>query len=150
MTSTPSIREHPLERLRDYGRIPIAFEVRSVLDCSAIDGGLGGIALAERAVETPYVKDYDAIAGNGPERWLERFDTARWGLLLAGDGGTPVGGAVIAYDAPDVELLEGRRDVAVLWDLRVAPAHRGRGLGSALFGAARAWAAERDCALLKI
>jgi GNAT superfamily N-acetyltransferase len=150
MPSTLSIREHPLSALRGYGRIPIAFEVRSMLDCSPVDSGLGGIALAERPVETPYVKDYDAIAGNGPERWLARFDTARWGLLLAEEGGTPVGGTVIAYDAADVEMLEGRRDLAVLWDLRVAPEHRGRGLGTALFDAARTWAAERHCAMLKI
>jgi GNAT superfamily N-acetyltransferase len=47
-------------------------------------------------------------------------------------------------------MLVGRRDLAVLWDLRVAPAARRRGVGAALFRAAAAWAAARGCAQLKV
>jgi ribosomal protein S18 acetylase RimI-like enzyme len=36
----------------------------------------------------------------------------------------------------------------VLWDLRVAPGQRGRGVGSALFAAVEAWARTRDCSAL--
>ena len=42
----------------------------------------------------------------------------------------------------------GRSDVAVMWDVRVAPDARGRGVGAALFGAAAAWAAARGARLL--
>jgi hypothetical protein len=31
------------------------------------------------AVADPYVKDYDAIEGEGPSRWAKRFDVSTWG-----------------------------------------------------------------------
>ena len=37
-------------------------------------------------------------------------------------------------------MLEGRRDLAVLWDIRVSPETRRKGVGSALFEMAEAWA----------
>jgi GNAT superfamily N-acetyltransferase len=47
-------------------------------------------------------------------------------------------------------MLEGRRDLAVLWDLRVAPQVRGRGVGAALFGAVADWAVGQGCRQLKV
>jgi GNAT superfamily N-acetyltransferase len=140
----------PLATLAEYAHVPIAFEVRSTLDCTAPGGGLGGLLLSERDVAVPYRKDYDAIAGEGPARWARRFDVSNWGVLAARVNGERVGGAVIAFDTPGVEMLEGRRDLAVLWDLRVAPAARGRGVGTALFAAAARWAAARGCGWLKV
>lgn len=40
------------------------------------------------------------------------------GLLGAYEDDARVGGAVIAYRTPEVHMLEGRPDRAVLWDLR--------------------------------
>ena len=40
--------------------------------------------------------------------------------------------------------------MAVLWDIRVSPEARGRGVGSALFAAAEAWAKARGCRELKV
>jgi GNAT superfamily N-acetyltransferase len=143
------VREEPMSSLAEYARVPIAFEVRTVLDLDVRDGGLGGIVLAERAVEASYIKDYDALDG-GPAQWSARFDLSRWGLLAARDGGRLVGGAAVAFDTPGVDMLEGRRDLAVLWDIRVAPEARGRGVGAALFRAAEGWAAARGCRWLKV
>lgn len=61
-----------------------------------------------------------------------------------------VGSAVVAWDTPGVDMLEGRPDLAVLWDLRVAPAWRGRGIGAALFRAAEAWSWARGARWLKV
>ncbi|HEX8905447.1 MAG TPA: GNAT family N-acetyltransferase [Longimicrobiaceae bacterium] len=144
------IVEETVGALAEYGRVSIAFEVRRVLDVSAPENGLGGLVLAERAVDPPYVKDYDAIAGEGPARWAARFDVSRWGFLAARVDGRRVGGAVVAFDTPGVEMLEGRRDLAVLWDLRVEQDARGRGVGAALVHAAEAWAAARGCRRMKV
>ena len=47
-------------------------------------------------------------------------------------------------------MLEGRDDLAVLWDIRVAPKFRGHGMGAALFRAVEAWAVARGCRELKV
>lgn len=144
------IREESAGALDAYGRIPIAFEVREILDCSAPHDGLGGLAFTARRVAMPWVKDYDRYAGEGPTRWAKRFDIGNWGFLGAFLDGARAGAAVIAHDTPGVDLLEERRDVAVLWDLRVAPGARGRGVGHALFRAAERWCVARGCGVLKV
>src|SRR5262249_31655013 len=72
------------------------------------------------------------------------------GTKSAAHLGGRVGGAVIAVRTADLRMLGGRDDVAVLWDIRVAPGLRGAGVGSALFRAAAGWAGARGCGWLKI
>jgi len=141
--------EEPVSSLADYGRLPMCFRVERILEVSAIDGGLGGLTLTERGVDLPYVKDYDAIAGNAPACWADCWDLSNWGVLSCLVRGCRVGGAVLAFDTEGVDMLEGRRDLAVLWDLRVHPDHRGKGVGRALFRAAEAWARAHGCRQLK-
>jgi GNAT superfamily N-acetyltransferase len=129
--------------LPDYGRVPCAFVVHTLLRCTVRRHGLGGFGLEERPAAEPYVKDYDAVEAERPARWADQFDVARWGVLAAWLDGERAGGAVVAVDTPHIARADGRPDVAVLWDLRVAPAARGRGSGSALFEAAATWAARR-------
>jgi GNAT superfamily N-acetyltransferase len=136
--------------LGEHGRISIAFVVNRILRVTLADGGLGGMSLTETPVADPYVKDYDAIEGEGPARWAERFDISNWGMIGACRDDARVGGAVIAFRTADVRMLGRRDDVAVLWDIRVAPGQRGAGVGSALFRAAARWAGARDCGWLKI
>ena len=152
MTSTTRICEIGADRLPDYAEIPISFDVDSVLRVKAIDGGLGGFLLVEEPVCPPYFKDYDRQAPEG-ERvidWPTRFDTQNWGFFLATEAERNVGGAAVAFDAPGVNMLEGRKDLAVLWDIRVHPENRGQGIGSQLFRYAVEWARERGCKQLKI
>ena len=142
------IEECP-QTLSEYGRVPIAFEVRSRLRVEPVRGGLYGLCLVEEEID-PYVKDYDAIEGEGPASWPGRFDLSCWGIFSAVDGERRVGGAVVAWDTPGVDLLRGRDDLAVLWDLRVHPEYRGRGAGTLLFDHAVSWARERGCRWLEV
>lgn len=132
--------------LGEYARIPIAFEVEVILDVAADHNGF---RFSERPVERAYVKDHDAIAGR-PVQWPGRFDVSQWGLMIARIEGRCIGGAAVAYDTPELDMLEGRSDLAVLWDIRVLPENRRRGIGAALFGAAEAWASARKCRQLKV
>jgi GNAT superfamily N-acetyltransferase len=141
------LREARWSALPDLARVPISFTVERVLDVRPSDGDF---VLVERALPVPYVKDYDALGGEGPRCWAERFDLARWGLILAWAGPECIGGVTLAFDTPEVDLLEGRKDLAVVWDLRVAPAWRRRRVGAALFGAAETWARARGCRQLKV
>lgn len=136
--------------LAEYCRVPITFEVRSVLEPVVRDKGLGGIVLEERLVDRPYIKEYDEIESERPTAWPCKWDLSNWCILAAFAEDRRVGGCAIAYDTPGVDMLEGRRDLAVLWDIRVDPAFRGQGIGTALFQAAVTWACGRGCRQLKI
>ncbi|PYS89088.1 MAG: hypothetical protein DMF64_18505 [Acidobacteria bacterium] len=144
------VDEEPLTALAEYASIPIAFEVGTVLDVADAGDGLSNFVLTERSLDVPYVKDYDALSGEHPTRWAERFDMSNWGLFAARVAGRRVGGAAVAFNTPGVDMLEGRSDLAILWDIRVAPEARGQGVGTALFRAAEAWARARSCRHFKI
>ena len=135
--------------LGNYGDIPISFTVDSQYQVEALDRGLGGWRLTVERVRPPYVKDYDE-GGERPLRWLKRWDLANWAVLAAMRNGLRLGGAVVAWNTPGVDMLEGRDDLAVLWDLRVHPDHRREGVGSRLFQHAAAWARAKRCRQLKI
>lgn len=137
----------PSDRLAEYRAVPITFEVTSTLHAHA--DGRGAFRLVEHAVGLPYTKDYDAIT-EPPEEWATTFDTSRWRLLLARIDSQCVGGATIAVNTPALDMLEGRDDLAVLWDIRVAPPYRGRGIGRRLFASAEAVAVARGCCELKV
>jgi ribosomal protein S18 acetylase RimI-like enzyme len=140
----------PIADLAEQARISIAFRVDRIFDVQEPAEESNGIVLLERSPSNPYIKDYDAIAGEGPTRWAKRFDVSNWGLIVARSNGRRVGGAVIAWNTPGVNTLEGRSDLAVLWDIRVSPEDRGRGAGEKLFRAAESWARERGCREIKV
>ena len=136
------IQEIGVDLFPRYAEIPISFKVESVFRVEVIDKGLGGFRLIEEKVK-PYTKDYDSIEENsesGPIEWKKRFDVSKWGFFLALNGTHAVGGATVAIDNPCVNMLEGRKDLAVLWDIRVHPDKRGRGIGGKLFKHAADWA----------
>jgi len=141
------IIEIPTSRLSEYESIPISFEVRSIFELQTPENGLGGIHFVEKPV-APYIKDYDALGP--PHSWLEEFDTANWGFFLALENDLPVGAAAVAWNTNGVNMLEGRSDLAVLWDIRVSPARRGQGLGKTLLDYAANWSRQRGCTMLKI
>ncbi len=144
------LREEPLTSLAAHAEISIAFQGDRVLIPSTEPGGLEALTLVEVLQEPPYMNDYDAIPGNDPLDWPRRFDTSGWALISAWLGGERVGGVVIAYSTEGVDMLEGRLDLAVLWDFRVAPEVRGTGVGAALFEASEEWARSRGCIELKV
>jgi GNAT superfamily N-acetyltransferase len=146
------VREAGVGELQRYAQVPIRFWVHSVLRVEAVDTGLGGLRLVEEAISPPYLKDYDAQGGGeeSPTHWAERFDVRHWCFFLAEEGSQVVGAATVAFDSPDVHMLEGRPDLAALWDIRVRPDRRGRGIGTQLFQAAADWARGRGARQLKI
>ena len=137
----------PGRLVAEYATIPIAFPVTSRL--SAEPGPDGVFVLSEQVVEPGYIKDYDAISER-PDAWAGRFDTSQWLMLVARVDRAVAGGATVVFGGAGLDLLDGRDDLAVLWDIRVAPSFRGRGIGRALFEAVGARAGARRCAELKV
>jgi hypothetical protein len=66
------IAELPMDRLDEHAEIAIAFVVERILAVSSPDSGFGGILLTEVAVQSSWIKDDDAIKGEGPTRWRTR------------------------------------------------------------------------------
>ncbi len=142
------IAKESVAELQDYSRVSTAFTVDRVLDLAVRGDTPGGFVLTERKLDAPYVKDYDAM--EGPAQWACRFDVSNWALFVARADGVRVGGAAVACKTPNLTMLEGRDDLAVLWDLRVDRDARRQGVGSALFGAVEAWAAAQGFLQLKV
>jgi GNAT superfamily N-acetyltransferase len=147
---TIQVTEEPMTALPEYARVPMIFTVDHVLEVTNRSDGPDGFALSERRLEVPYEKDYDTIAGEGPLQWARRFNLSNWVLFTAHFTTRIVGGATVAFDTPGLTMLEGRRDLAILWDIRVAPDARRQGVGSALFERVEAWAQLHGCRQLKI
>lgn len=138
MLKIESISAH---QLAQYATIPIAFTMLSRYDVRE-----------NELIEVPcpaIVKDYDAI-GETPLDWSRSFDTRNWKYFLATDNDLPVGGATVAINTPGVHMLEGRSDLAALWDIRIATALRGQHIGTRLFEHVERCAREAGCVQLKI
>lgn len=134
-------------RLAEYASIPTKVEVKSRLQVELVEGGMGGMLLRQVAVEKPYIKDYDSY-GELPTDWPKQFDTSNWGFFLVVEGQRLAGGAAVAFNTSGVNMLEARRDLAVLWDLRVHPDYRG--VGIPLFQYAAEWSRKRGCRQMKV
>lgn len=135
------------DRLAEYDRIPQRVEVKSILQVELINQGLGGMLLREVPVDVPYIKDYDSY-GELPSDMAKKYDVRNWGFILAKAGAYPVGAATVAFDTTGVFMLEARRELAVLWDIRARPEYRG--VGIPLFRYAVEWSRRRGCTQMKI
>lgn len=145
------VEREPASRLEDYANVSIAFEVRSVFEVRATaPDDENAFTLIERPVDEPYLKDYDAHVDDGPAGWTSRFDTSGWALFAAFDGRDRVGGAIGVMRSPDIEMFGDRTDLAILWDIRVAPAWRGKGVGALLLRAVEDWARGGGASTLEV
>jgi ribosomal protein S18 acetylase RimI-like enzyme len=147
---TVEIVEEDASCLAEYARLSTAFEVRTLFDAQAIAALARGEESVEEPIHSPYIKDYDAYPDSRPLEWAKRFRVERWGLIAAFLAGERVGGAAIAIGDDSVEMLNGRPDSAVLWDVRVAPHARSRGIGSALLERAESWARGRGARMIRV
>ncbi len=138
------------EVISSYRQIPMIFETDTIFEIVLLKDGIGGFNFHEKKLDSVFTKDYDAIDGDGPDTWAQKFNLENWGFLLTKIDDEVVGGAAIAFATPDLHMLEGRDDMAVLWDIRISPHHQRKGIGNALFARAVDWAKERGCKVLKI
>ena len=142
------IRREPLSALSDYGSVPIAFSTTTVLEVTWISNGLGGVRMVEAPLSQPLTKDLDE--DEPVTRWASYGDISHWGIFGAFVDERRVGGAVVAHDTPGIHMLEGRQDLAVLWDIRVSPSVRRSGVGTRLLDHAIEYARACGCSVLKV
>lgn len=135
-----TVREEGLSCFPAYGAIPVTFRVDRKVRIVRDEAGSVRLHVHNEPLASPFIKDYDVIAGNAPSEWGDRFNLAACGILAARIDDTLVGGAIVAPPALGLVPHPPSGDLATLWDLRVHPATRRAGVGSALFAAALRWA----------
>ena len=131
--------------LERYAEVSIEFE--SARSYQVEPRGDGGFSLRAVALKSPISKDFDRY--EHPVDW-QKWDLRNAAMFRACLGGRPVGGAVVVRDMPKLNLLEGRKDLAVLWDLRVAPEFRRQKIGGRLLREATRWARQKRCREVKV
>lgn len=136
--------ELTLTDLDKYGNIPFKYTTNTILDLAKIDNGLGGILLTPRNIH--YEKDFE----NGVNRWKKKFDLTNWKIFGAYDDQNLIAGCVVATKTDNVNMLEGRDDLAVLWEIRVSEEYKHQGIGQHLFDMAKKFAIENNFKQLKI
>lgn len=142
-----TVRLEPALDLEAYSQVRMELTVRSQFRVEMVDGGLGGWTLTEEPVHPPFHKDYDEHWP--PTEWV-KHDLSNWALFAAFDGQLRVGGAAVAWNSAGLNMLQGRTDIAVLWDIRVRRGRRRSGVGSRLFDMGAEWARRRGCRRLII
>jgi len=131
-----------------YDAIDIGFQITSRLSVPHLVASRGQ-DIIEIPTETRF-KNYDDCEEDRPTVLPTRWDTSRWAVFMAFEEDLPSGGTILARETPDLDLLEGRTDLAQMMDIRVAPAFRGEGVGKALFLHAKDWAASQSCIELRV
>ena len=132
-----------------YDQIPMLVHVSSYYRIEKHNRGLGGFSLVETPVEMPYTKNFCTGEDASAERW-KRWDLSNWAFFMAFDGDKPVGAVTVASRTKGINMLYGRDDLAVLWDIRVSDSHKGQGVGQKLFDMAVEWARAQGLTQMKI
>lgn len=136
------------ELLVEYGSISIAFCVEREYKVVPLEQGLKGFQLLEVKPSNPYWVDHGAA--DSPEAWWDTWDISNWGVVLAFLAGKLIGGGIVAHDTVGIDVLQGRKDIAALWDLRVSEEYRRQGVGSGILQACMNWAKVQGYPQLKI
>ena len=120
-----------------YDKIPMLVHVESKFLIEKLDRGLGGFLIKETPVPA-YTKDYSIY--EVASEYEQQFDISNWAFFMAFEGDRPIGAATVASRTANVYMLNGRDDLAALWDIRVADAYKRQGVGQKLIDMAVAWA----------
>lgn len=142
-----TVRKMDASFLEEYDKIPMRVPVKSIYRLEKVNRGLGGILLRETPVP-PYVKDLGAY--DVAREYEQQFDISNWSFFAAFDRDQPVGASTLVCRTPGVHMLDGRDDLCVLWDIRVADSHKRQGIGQMLFDAGTAWARTEGFFQMKI
>lgn len=124
------IKEMDKSCLEIYDKISMNVDVRSEYTIKRIDNGLGGLIFEEMSVK-PYIKDLSVY--ERATEYEKEFDITNWRFYMAFDEEKPVGAMTIAGRTSGLNMLSGRNDACVLWDIRVADAYKHKGIGQKLF-----------------
>ncbi len=112
-----------------YDKVSMNVDVHSEYKVNRVQNGLGGLILEEVQVE-PYIKDLSVY--EPATEYEKEFDISNWRFYMAFDEDIPVGAMTVAGRTEGLNMLYGREDACVLWDIRVDDAYKRKGIGQKL------------------
>ncbi len=112
-----------------YDLVSMNVYVQSEYKIKRIDNGLGGFLFEEHPVE-PYLKDLSVY--ERASDYEKQFDITNWRFYMAFDEEKPVGAMTIVGKTKGLNMLCGRNDTCVLWDIRVSDDYKHNGIGQRL------------------
>lgn len=113
-----------------YDSVSMNVYVNSEYKVARIDNGLLGLTFEKIEVE-PYVKDLSVY--ERATEYEKEFDISNWRFYMAFDNEVPVGAMTVAGTTKGLNMLAGREDACVLWDIRVTDTYKQKGIGQRLF-----------------
>lgn len=131
----------------EYDKIPMLVHVKSILTLEKIENGLGGILLKETPIEEQ-LKDLGVY--EEATKYAKEFDITNWAFFMAFDNELPIGAVTVASKTKNVNMLDGRDDMSVLWDIRVDDRYKKQGIGTKLFTMATEWSKLNGFKQIKI
>ena len=138
--------EIDVSQLEEYGNIPFYYDTTKKYELIKINNGLGGIKM--ELIDVPkFHKDF----GTRTSRWREIFDLENWKFFAAyNEDNKMIAGCTLATKTSNCNMLEGRNDLAVLWDIRVSDLYKHQGIGQKLFDMAKEYAIKSGFKQLKV
>jgi ribosomal protein S18 acetylase RimI-like enzyme len=134
--------------LRPYAAVPADRLVDSRLRLDLLLPGSPTQTLVADPITHTYTHSEDAHSEL--QAWTERDDLERLTLLCAFEDERCVGGTILALHPEGSWFFPQEVGLAVLWDLRVHPDYRRRGIASALLRKTIEVARRRNCTRLGI
>lgn len=113
MRTIRAVPHHDGSALDQYAKVPIRVETDRVIRCVQIDRGAGGFRLEEMVIDPPFAVTFPGTEDE-PFPRHRKWDASEWGVFVAADDDRVVGGCVVAVRTPQVRMLEGQTDLAVL------------------------------------
>ena len=130
-----------------YDEIDMLVHVKSIYLLKKINRGLNGIILSEEIVDE-YIKDLGKY--ECAKDYEKEFNISNWGFYMAFDNDKAIGAVTIVSRTDNVNMLDGRDDLGILWDIRVGDGYKHRGIGQKLFNLAVEWCKNKGLKQLKI
>ena len=129
-------------------KIPMIIEIDRIIKISKEGNNFGGINYSFSEEDVPkYSHDFDIAE---PVLGWRKYGTGSWGFFMAYDDGKPIGAATVAAKSPELKMLDGRDDIALLWDMRLPAEYRRQGIGQRLFDMAVEWSTGGGYKMMKI
>ena len=133
-------------KLNEYDKIPFYYDTKSKYKLVKVDNGLGGIKL--ELVDIPLFRKVFKVKTN---RWKKLFDLSNWLFYVAyNENNEMIAGCTLATKTQNCDMLEGRDDLAVLWDIRVNNKYQHQKIGQTLFNMAKKYTSENGFKQLKV